>query len=143
MTHARRFAPISSDRSNRLELVAAYFALNGVIVLGVLLFGLVHALFSRTSDVRALLVADPLGTTLGAVMGCIYFLVAWQLFQRRRGAGITAVVLLALPLLVWALGARVDGATVVVSSVGLLLIRSAWGELEPDSRWPRRPKRAG
>jgi hypothetical protein len=143
MTHARRFAPISSDRSNRLELVAAYFALNGILAFGVLLLAYARALFSRTSDVRTLLAADPSGAALGAVMGCVYFVVAWQLFQRRRGAGITAVVLLALPLMVWALGARVDGATIVVSSAGLLLIRSAWGELEPDSRWPRRPKRAG
>ena len=143
MDHARRFSPISSERSSRLELVAAYFALNGVIVFGVLLFALARALFSRTADVRVPLVADPLGAALSAVIGCVYFLVAWQLFHRRRGAAITAVVLLALPLPVWALGGKIDGATVVVSGAGLLLIRSAWGELETDAWWPRRAKRAG
>ena len=143
MDHVRRFAPISSDRSNRLELVAGYFALNGVVVLCVLAFGLAHALVSRTSDARSVLVASPTGPILAAAMGCVSVLVAWQLFHRRRGAAVAAIVLLTLPLVGWVLGAAVGGISVVLNVIGLLLIGSAWKELEPDTWWPRRAGRAG
>ena len=143
MDLSRRFAPISGDRSHRVELVAAYFALNGILVLGTLLFGLAAALSGRTPEGGTLLPANPVAVVISAVMGCVWMVVAWQLFERRRSAAMAAAVLFIVPLLAWLLGAAVDITTVVVHVVGLLLIRSAWDELEADSWWPRREGRAG
>lgn len=128
MDSSLRFPPISSERSTRLKLVVAYFALTGAALLVVLLLGLVQAALGN-AELRELFREAPLNLLLAAAMAGLFLLLAWQIHHRSRRAAVVAAILLGLPIAGLLLNQEGTVRELVLSVIGLAFIVSIRDEL--------------
>jgi hypothetical protein len=134
VNRSMRFAPLSGGPSARLRFVVWYFAVTGGLMLVFLVFGLAHAAVVPGSGNRAALMGNPFGPALAIVFCGVVLLVAWLLHHGRREGAILAALLLLRSVAGALLGGQWLTLDMALDVIGLVLIASIWGELQPFAR---------
>jgi hypothetical protein len=125
------FAPFSGANSTRLRIASGWFIVSGILTLvlaGVVIVGLIvqptAADEFRNHPWRLLI-----GLSIQVISALAWLWTGVLLNRRSRRGGILALVFLLLPLIAAAFSPRIDGYSLVISVIGLLIIATVWNEL--------------